>query len=109
MLARFTACSIGAGAHGGGQGAAREGAAQPARGIPPTPQSPGPGRLCGSALAHAKSGDPAAIAGYLGNSDGRDDAVARFRATYPEQTDRDYDVLVKAALKRRIRVARVAA
>ena len=36
--------------------------------------------LCGwaLALAHAKSGDPAAIAGYLGKSDGMDEAVARF-------------------------------
>jgi hypothetical protein len=37
------------------------------------------------------------------------DAVARFAATYPEQTNRDYDVLVKAANERRIRVVKVAA
>ena len=66
--------------------------------------------LCGwaLALAHAKSGDPAAIAGYLGKSDGMEDAVARFAAAYSEQTDRDYDALVKAAKKKRIPVAKVA-
>ena len=46
---------------------------------------------------------------YLDNSDGMGDAVARFAATYPEQTDRDYDLLVKAAKASRIRVAKVAA
>ena len=66
-------------------------------------------KLCGwaLALAHAKSGDPAAIAGYLGKSDGMDQAVARFAAAYAEQTDRDYDALVKAAKVKRIRVAKV--
>jgi len=67
-------------------------------------------KLCGwaLALAHAKSGDPAAIAGYLGKSDGMDEAVARFAVAYAEQTDRDYDALVKAAKVKRIRVAKVA-
>ena len=66
-------------------------------------------KLCGwaLALAHAKSGDPAAIAGYLGKSDGMDQAVARFATTYAEQTDHDYDALVKAAKMKRIRVAKV--
>jgi hypothetical protein len=65
-------------------------------------------KLCGwaLALAHAKSGDPAAIAGYLGKSDGMDVAVARFAAAYAEQTARDYDALVKAAKEKRIRVAK---
>jgi uncharacterized protein (DUF2252 family) len=68
------------------------------------------GALCGwaLALAHAKSGDPAAIAGYLGKSDAMDDAVARFATAYANQTDRDYDALAKAAKEKRIRVARVA-
>jgi uncharacterized protein (DUF2252 family) len=66
--------------------------------------------LCGWALAiaHAKSGDPAAIAGYLGKSDAMDDAVARFAAAYADQTDRDYDALAKAAKEKRIAVAKVA-
>jgi hypothetical protein len=37
-----------------------------------------------------------------------DEAVARFAATYAEQTDRDYDALVKAAKQKRIPVAHVA-
>ena len=65
-------------------------------------------KLCGwaLALAHAKSGDPAVIAGYLGKSDGMDDAVARFAVAYAEQTDRDYDALAKAAKAKRIPVAK---
>ena len=65
-------------------------------------------KLCGwaLALAHAKSGDPAVIAGYLGKSDGMDAAVSRFAAAYADQTDRDYDTLVKAAKEKRIRVAK---
>jgi len=40
-----------------------------------------------------------------GKSDGMDEAVARFAFAYAEQTDRDYDALVKAAKEKRIRVA----
>jgi uncharacterized protein (DUF2252 family) len=65
-------------------------------------------KLCGwaLALAHAKSGDPAVLAGYLGKSDGMDEAVARFAFAYAEQTDRDYDALAKAAKEKRIPVAK---
>jgi uncharacterized protein (DUF2252 family) len=67
-------------------------------------------KLCGwaLALAHAKSGDPAAIAGYLGKSDRMEEAIARFAAAYAGQTDRDHDALVKAAKAKRIPVARTA-
>ena len=66
--------------------------------------------LCGWALAHAhaKSGDPAAIAGYLGKSEAMDDAVARFAFAYAEQNDRDYDALKRAAKSKRIPVAKKA-
>jgi len=66
-------------------------------------------KLCGwaLALAHAKSGDPAVIAGYLGKSEGMDEAVARFAVAYAEQTDRDHDALVKAARSKRVPVAKV--
>jgi hypothetical protein len=65
-------------------------------------------KLCGWALslAHAKSGDPAMIAGYLGKSEGMDEAIVRFAFAYAEQTDRDYDSLVKAAREKRVRVAK---
>jgi NAD(P)H-dependent flavin oxidoreductase YrpB (nitropropane dioxygenase family) len=65
-------------------------------------------RLCGwaLALAHAKSGDPAMIAGYAGRGEALDDAIAKFALAYGEQTNRDYDALGKAARQQRIRVAR---
>lgn len=67
-------------------------------------------KVCGwaLALAHAKSGDPALLAGYLGKSEGMDDAVTRFAFAYADQTDRDYDALAKAAKQKRIQVAKTA-
>jgi hypothetical protein len=55
-------------------------------------------RLCGRTLAraHARSGDPAAIAGYMGKSEVMDDAIASFAMTYAEQTVVDHTALVKA-------------
>ena len=63
--------------------------------------------LCGwaLALAHAKSGDPARIAGYCGNSDELDDAIAKFSLAYSKQTDRDHETLDKARRTGRIKVA----
>ena len=67
-------------------------------------------RLCGwaLALAHAKSGDAAMIAGYLGETDEIDEALTEFAFAYSEQNDRDYDELKKAARTKRIKVAEVA-
>ena len=66
--------------------------------------------LCGwaLALAHAKSGNAAAIAGYLGKSEAMDEAVARFAAAYADQTDRDYEALSLAAKRGRVAVAEAA-
>ena len=58
--------------------------------------------LCGRALAHAKSGDPAMIAGYCGNSDELDEAIGRFALRYARQTDRDHDALAKAVRSGRL-------
>ena len=57
--------------------------------------------LCGVTLAraHARTGDPAMIAGYLGNGPGFDDAVADFAEAYADQTEADHALLV-AAIKR---------
>jgi uncharacterized protein DUF2252 len=62
-------------------------------------------QLCGwaLALAHAKSGDAATIAGYCGNSDVLDEALAQFATTYVAQNERDYDALVRAKRQRRAR------
>src|SRR5215470_7482317 len=57
------------------------------------------------ALAHAKSGDPAMIAGYMGKSEALDEAIGKFAMAYADQTERDYELLAKAARTRRIRVA----
>lgn len=63
--------------------------------------------LCGwaLALAHAKSGDAAMIAGYCGNSTELDDAMAKFSLAYAKQTERDHEALDKARRSGRIRVA----
>ena len=55
-------------------------------------------RLCGRTLAraHARSGDPAAIAGYSGKSEVLDDAIASFAIAYADQTILDHAALVKA-------------
>jgi hypothetical protein len=63
--------------------------------------------LCGwaLALAHAKSGDPAMIAGYCGRSTTLDDAIARFALAYARQTEQDHEALDKARRTGRIKVA----
>jgi uncharacterized protein (DUF2252 family) len=65
--------------------------------------------LCGwaLALAHAKSGDAAMIAGYTGKSEALDDALTGFAVAYANQTERDHAALEKAARSRRIPVAKV--
>ena len=54
---------------------------------------------CGWALAraHARSGAPAQISGYLGKSDVFDKAIAEFASAYADQSERDHAVLKKAA------------
>ena len=60
--------------------------------------------LCGwaLALAHARSGDPARISGYLGTSDRFDRALAAFANAYADQTERDHALLVKAVNEGRV-------
>ena len=61
--------------------------------------------LCGwaLALAHAKSGDPAMIAGYCGNSGALDEAIGKFAMSYARQTEQDHEALAKAKRTGRIR------
>ena len=63
-------------------------------------------RLCGWTLAraHARSGDPVAIAGYLGSGKEFDRALAEFAESYADQNERDY-----AALRRAVADGRVTA
>jgi len=62
--------------------------------------------LCGwaLALAHAKSGDAATIAGYCGTSDALDEAISEFALSYAKQTEQDYDAFAKAKCAGRIKV-----
>jgi uncharacterized protein (DUF2252 family) len=55
-------------------------------------------RTCGWALAraHARSGDPVAIAEYLGASDAFDKSVTGFSERYADQNEKDYQEFVKA-------------
>jgi uncharacterized protein (DUF2252 family) len=48
------------------------------------------------ARAHARTGDPAAIAGYLGKSKVLDKAIGDFAIAYADQTERDHQALVDA-------------
>ncbi len=59
------------------------------------------------ALAHAKSGDAAMIAGYVGKSDEMDNAMVNFAFAYADQTEKDYQSLADAAKSGRIKVATV--
>ena len=63
--------------------------------------------LCGwaLALAHAKSGDPAMIAGYCGKSDELDEAMAAFGRAYADQTEEDHATMAAAAKSGRLEVA----
>jgi len=63
--------------------------------------------LCGwaLALAHAKSGDAAMIAGYAGKGKELDKAMVRFAFSYAEQTEKDFQALAEAAKSGRITVA----
>jgi hypothetical protein len=62
------------------------------------------GELCAWALArgHARSGDPALIAGYLGTDDAFDHAMATFAEAYADQNERDHAALLAAIKSGRI-------
>ncbi|HTH61246.1 MAG TPA: DUF2252 domain-containing protein [Paraburkholderia sp.] len=62
------------------------------------------GRMCAHALAraHARSGDAAAMAGYMGSGQTFDDAVTEFATEYSAQNRRDYREFVKAIREGRI-------
>ena len=63
---------------------------------------------CGEVLArgHARSGDPAVLAGYLGPNDRFDRALGKFALSYAEQTTRDYEGFKKAVRAGKVKVGR---
>jgi hypothetical protein len=65
------------------------------------------GRLCGWTLAraHARSGDPVAMASYLGGDDEFDRSITEFSERYADQNERDYEDFVKAIQSGRLEAA----
>ena len=61
-------------------------------------------RICGWTLAraHARSGDPVAIAEYLGASDTFDTSITDFSQRYADQNERDYQEFVNAVKSGRL-------
>jgi hypothetical protein len=61
-------------------------------------------KLCASVLAqaHARTGNPAMIAGYLGKGDLFDRAMGDFARSYAQQTVDDHAALVEAIRSGRI-------
>ncbi|WP_151771465.1 DUF2252 domain-containing protein [Streptomyces abyssomicinicus] len=81
----------------------------------PRPETMGPellvlfARLCGACLAraHARSGDPVALAAYLGGGDRFDRALAEFAQAYADQNERDFAALQAAFRSGRISAKRL--
>ena len=65
-------------------------------------------RLCawGLARAHARSGDPAMISGYMGSSEIFDEAIGEFAVEYADQNESDYKRFVNAIREGKIEVNR---
>jgi uncharacterized protein (DUF2252 family) len=61
-------------------------------------------RMCGWTLAraHARSGDPVAMAEYLGGSDTFERSITDFSARYADQNEQDYQEFVKAVRSGRL-------
>jgi uncharacterized protein (DUF2252 family) len=62
-------------------------------------------RMCGWTLAHAhaRSGDPVAIAAYLGETDAFDKAITGFSERYADQNERDHQEFVDAVKTGRLK------
>lgn len=63
---------------------------------------------CGEVLAkgHARSGDPAVLAGYLGTTQRWDKALTKFAVTYADQTTKDYEQFKQAIRSGKIKATR---
>jgi uncharacterized protein (DUF2252 family) len=64
--------------------------------------------VCGELLArgHARAGDSAMLAGYIGRSTRFDDAIAHFASAYADQTEHDWQSLIRS--RRNMKVERPA-
>jgi hypothetical protein len=63
--------------------------------------------VCGEVLAkgHARSGDPCALAGYLGTSSKLDAAISEFALAYADRTAKDHERFVAAIKSGKIKTA----
>ncbi len=61
-------------------------------------------RICGETLAraHARSGDPIALAAYLGKKDRFDQSITDFCERYADQNERDYQAFAEATRSGRL-------
>ena len=61
-------------------------------------------RICGGTLAraHARSGDPVALAAYLGSKDQFDQSITDFSERYADQNEQDYQAFCEAVRSGRL-------
>jgi uncharacterized protein (DUF2252 family) len=61
-------------------------------------------RICGQTLAraHARSGDPIALAAYLGKKDRFDQSIANFSERYADENEQDYQAFAEAVSSGRL-------
>jgi uncharacterized protein (DUF2252 family) len=64
-------------------------------------------KACGWALAraHARSGDPSLLSGYMGKGDEFANAIAKFSLLYAEQNEADYNKMLTAVKEGRLPIA----
>ncbi|MBW1657557.1 DUF2252 domain-containing protein [Flavobacterium quisquiliarum] len=64
-------------------------------------------KACGWALAraHARSGDPSMLSGYIGNNNEFANAVSKFSMLYAHQNELDYNKLVEAVKEGRLPIS----
>ncbi|PTS87235.1 DUF2252 domain-containing protein, partial [Flavobacterium sp. HMWF030] len=64
-------------------------------------------KACGWALAraHARTGDPSVLSGYIGKSNEFANAISRFSISYANQNDSDYDKMLEAIKKGKLPIS----
>ncbi|MDR7369656.1 hypothetical protein J2X17_000427 [Flavobacterium aquidurense] len=64
-------------------------------------------KACGWALAraHARTGDPSVLSGYIGNSNEFANAIAKFSMSYADQNEADYTKMLEAVKDGRLPVS----
>ncbi len=65
--------------------------------------------VCGETLAkaHARTGDPLALAGYCGDTPKLDKGIAKFSTLYADQMTKDHEVFLKAIKTGKVKAAEV--